>query len=128
MAYVAGAKACKGESAYTRDQAKQLFLKAATSAKLPFIYLSAGVSNDVFTETLELAAESGVKFSGEARREGARGLARGSRREEHQQRERSLESRQPLVQLLTVPQEAEEPKEAGEAEENPTSDYYLVSD
>ena len=64
MAYVAGAKACKGESAYTRDQAKQLFLKAATSAKLPFIYLSAGVSNDVFTETLELAAESGVKFSG----------------------------------------------------------------
>jgi len=64
MAYVAGAKACKGESAYTRDQAKQLFLKAATSAKLPFIYLSAGVSNDVFTETLELAAESGVRFSG----------------------------------------------------------------
>ncbi len=64
MAYVAGAKACKGESAYTRDEAKQLFLKAATSAKLPFIYLSAGVSNDVFSETLELAAESGVKFSG----------------------------------------------------------------
>jgi len=64
MAYVAGTKACKGESAYTRDQAKQHFLKAATSAKLPFIYLSAGVSNDVFSETLELAAESGVKFSG----------------------------------------------------------------
>jgi tagatose 1,6-diphosphate aldolase len=64
MAYVAGAKACKGESAYTHDQAKQYFLKAAASAKLPFIYLSAGVSNDVFSETLELAAESGVKFSG----------------------------------------------------------------
>jgi tagatose 1,6-diphosphate aldolase len=64
MAFVAGTKACKGESAYTRDQAKQHFLKAAASAKLPFIYLSAGVSNDVFTETLELAAESGVKFSG----------------------------------------------------------------
>jgi tagatose 1,6-diphosphate aldolase len=64
MAYVAGTKACKGESAYTRDEAKQHFLKAATSAKLPFIYLSAGVSNDVFSETLELAAESGVKFSG----------------------------------------------------------------
>ncbi len=64
MAYVAGAKACKGESAYTRAEAKELFLKAATSAKLPFIYLSAGVSNDVFSETLELAAESGVKFSG----------------------------------------------------------------
>jgi tagatose 1,6-diphosphate aldolase len=64
MAYVAGTKACKGESAYTRDEAKQHFLRAATSAKLPFIYLSAGVSNDVFSETLELAAESGVKFSG----------------------------------------------------------------
>jgi tagatose 1,6-diphosphate aldolase len=64
MAFVAGTRSCKGESAYTRDQAKELFLKAAASAKLPFIYLSAGVSNDVFTETLELAAESGVKFSG----------------------------------------------------------------
>jgi tagatose 1,6-diphosphate aldolase len=64
MAFVAGTKSCKGDSAYTRDQAKELFLKAAQSAKLPFIYLSAGVSNDVFTETLELAAESGVKFSG----------------------------------------------------------------
>jgi tagatose 1,6-diphosphate aldolase len=64
MAFVAGTKACKGESAYTREQAKEHFLKAATSAKLPFIYLSAGVSNDVFSETLELAAESGVKFSG----------------------------------------------------------------
>ena len=30
----------------------------------PFIYLSAGVSNAEFTETLELAAESGVKFNG----------------------------------------------------------------
>jgi tagatose 1,6-diphosphate aldolase len=64
MAFVAGTKACKGESAYTRDEAKKHFLKAAESAKLPFIYLSAGVSNDVFIETLELAAESGVKFSG----------------------------------------------------------------
>jgi len=64
MAFVAGTKACKGESAYTRDQAKEHFLKAAAAAKLPFIYLSAGVSNDVFTETLELAADSGVKFSG----------------------------------------------------------------
>ncbi len=64
MAFVAGTKSCKGESAYTRDEAKEHFLRAATAAKRPFIYLSAGVSNDVFTETLELAAESGVKFSG----------------------------------------------------------------
>jgi tagatose 1,6-diphosphate aldolase len=64
MAFVAGSKACKGESAYTRDQAKEYFRKAAQSAKKPFIYLSAGVNNDVFIETLELAAESGVDFSG----------------------------------------------------------------
>jgi tagatose 1,6-diphosphate aldolase len=64
MAYVAGSKACKGESAYTRDQAKDFFRKAAAVAKKPFIYLSAGVSNDVFNESLELAAESGTNFSG----------------------------------------------------------------
>ena len=33
-------------------------------AKKPFIYLSAGVSNDVFNESLELAAEAGTNFSG----------------------------------------------------------------
>jgi tagatose 1,6-diphosphate aldolase len=64
MAFVAGTKACKGESAYTRDQAKEHFRRAAATAKKPFIYLSAGVSNEVFSETLELAAESGVNFAG----------------------------------------------------------------
>jgi tagatose 1,6-diphosphate aldolase len=64
MAYVAGSKANKGESAYTRDQAKEYFQRAAAAAKKPFIYLSAGVSNDVFNETLELTSEAGVNFSG----------------------------------------------------------------
>lgn len=64
MKYVAGTKSCKGESAYTRDEAKDLFRKAAAVAQRPFIYLSAGVTNDVFNETLELAAEAGVNFSG----------------------------------------------------------------
>ena len=67
MAFVAGSKANKGEPgtfAYTRDQAKEHFRRAAAAAKKPFIYLSAGVNNDVFAETLELAAESGVEFSG----------------------------------------------------------------
>src|SRR5271154_7108074 len=64
MAFVAGSKACKGDAAYTRDQAKELFRRAAAAAKKPFIYLSAGVNNDVFAETLDLAAESGVEFSG----------------------------------------------------------------
>jgi tagatose 1,6-diphosphate aldolase len=64
MTFVAGSKANKGESAYTRDEAKEHFRRAAAAAKKPFIYLSAGVSNDVFLETLELASEAGVNFSG----------------------------------------------------------------
>ena len=64
MAFVKGTAACKGESVYTREEAKDHFRKAAAVAKKPFIYLSAGVSNETFTETLELAAESGVNFSG----------------------------------------------------------------
>jgi tagatose 1,6-diphosphate aldolase len=64
MAYVGGTRACKGESVYSRDQAKDHFRRAAAVAKKPFIYLSAGVSNDTFNETLELAAEAGVNFSG----------------------------------------------------------------
>ncbi len=64
MAFVKGAKSCKGDSAYSRDQAKEYFRRAAAAAKKPFIYLSAGVDNDVFAEALELAAESDVNFSG----------------------------------------------------------------
>jgi tagatose 1,6-diphosphate aldolase len=65
MKFVEGAKAFAGKgTAYTRDEAKKLFLDAAKVATKPFIYLSAGVSNAEFTESLELAAESGVKFAG----------------------------------------------------------------
>jgi tagatose 1,6-diphosphate aldolase len=64
MAFVKGTRSCKGDSAYTRDEAKDHFRKAAAAAKKPFIYLSAGVSNDTFTETLDLASETGVNFSG----------------------------------------------------------------
>jgi tagatose 1,6-diphosphate aldolase len=65
MKFVEGAAANKtGEVAYTRDEAKALFLKAAEASTKPFIYLSAGVSNAEFTESLALAGESGVRFSG----------------------------------------------------------------
>jgi tagatose 1,6-diphosphate aldolase len=64
MAYVQGSKASRGEFAYTRDQAKEHFKRAAAAAKKPFIYLSAGVDNDVFAETLDLVSESNVNFSG----------------------------------------------------------------
>lgn len=65
MKFVEGAAANKtGEVAYTREQAKALFLKAAEASTKPFIYLSAGVSNAEFTESLALAGESGVRYSG----------------------------------------------------------------
>ena len=64
MEYVEGTRANKGESAYTRAEALDLFRAAAAETTLPFIYLSAGVSNPVFIETLELAGESGVAFNG----------------------------------------------------------------
>ena len=64
MKFVEGAKAFAGERAYTRDEAKKLFLDAAKAATKPFIYLSAGVSNAEFTESLALASESGVRYAG----------------------------------------------------------------
>jgi tagatose 1,6-diphosphate aldolase len=64
MAFVKGTRSCKGDFAYTRDEAKSYFRTAAVAAKKPFIYLSAGVSNDTFTETIDLASETGVNFSG----------------------------------------------------------------
>jgi len=64
MEFVAGTKAFKGEAAYSRKEAMQHFLDAAAVTTKPFIYLSAGVSNPVFIETLELAGESGVAYNG----------------------------------------------------------------
>jgi tagatose 1,6-diphosphate aldolase len=64
MKFVEGAKSFKGPAAYTRQEAMDFFRKAADVATKPFIYLSAGVSNSEFTEALELAAESAVKFNG----------------------------------------------------------------
>jgi tagatose 1,6-diphosphate aldolase len=64
MEFVEGTKAFKGEKAYTRKEALQHFRDAETMTHKPYIYLSAGVSNPVFIETLELAGESGTKFNG----------------------------------------------------------------
>src|SRR5712692_10313779 len=64
MKFVEGAKVYAGKTVYSKKEAADLFLKAAAVATKPFIYLSAGVSNAEFTEALELAAESGVKFNG----------------------------------------------------------------
>ncbi|MBW4027935.1 tagatose 1,6-diphosphate aldolase [Acidipila rosea] len=64
MEYVSGTRAFKGVQAYTRAEALEHFRTSASSTHKPFIYLSAGVSNPVFIETLELAIESGTSFNG----------------------------------------------------------------
>jgi tagatose 1,6-diphosphate aldolase len=64
MKYVEGTKAFTGQKAYTKKEAIDLFHQAASVVNKPFIYLSAGVSNNEFSETLELAGETGVKFNG----------------------------------------------------------------
>jgi tagatose 1,6-diphosphate aldolase len=64
MTYVDGTKAFKGTKVWSRAEVKAAFQAAAAVARKPFIYLSAGVSNEVFTETLELAAEANVPWCG----------------------------------------------------------------
>jgi tagatose 1,6-diphosphate aldolase len=64
LRFVEGTNAFGGTRAYSRAEARDFFRRAAGVATRPFIYLSAGVSNAEFTESLELAAESGVKFAG----------------------------------------------------------------
>ena len=65
MAYVQGSKANKtGEVAYTKAEALRHFAEASKATSKPFIYLSAGVNDDVFRESLELAAEAGANFNG----------------------------------------------------------------
>jgi tagatose 1,6-diphosphate aldolase len=64
MKFVEGAKSFAGQKAYSKQEAMEHFRAAASVTKKPFIYLSAGVSNAEFNESLALAAEAGVKFNG----------------------------------------------------------------
>lgn len=62
--YVEGSSVYKGQKAYTHDEALKHFREAAAVAGKPFIYLSAGVSNAQFTESLKMASEAGTDYSG----------------------------------------------------------------
>ena len=64
MKFVEGAKSFGGQKAYSKEEAMEHFRHAASVATKPFIYLSAGVSNGEFNESLALAAEAKVKFNG----------------------------------------------------------------
>ena len=62
--YVLGSSVYKGQAAYSRQQALDWYRRAADVAQKPFIYLSAGVSNEQFVESLHMAAEAGTDYSG----------------------------------------------------------------
>ncbi|MGT2648602.1 tagatose-bisphosphate aldolase [Streptococcus uberis] len=62
MNYVEGF--AEGEAVFTREEAARAFKEQEAASHLPYIYLSAGVSAELFQETLVFAAESGAKFNG----------------------------------------------------------------
>jgi tagatose 1,6-diphosphate aldolase len=62
--FVEGSSVYKGQKAYTRAEALDYFRKAAGVAAKPFIYLSAGVGNAQFVESLNMATEAGTDYSG----------------------------------------------------------------
>lgn len=62
--FVEGSSVFKGQAAYTRAEALNYYRQAAEVATKPFIYLSAGVSNAQFVESLNMAAEAGTTYSG----------------------------------------------------------------
>ncbi len=62
--FMQGSRAFAGSAAYTKSEVMGFFREAASAARRPFIFLSAGVTDQVFIETLEVAAEAGTGFSG----------------------------------------------------------------
>lgn len=64
MKFTEGTKAFQGQKAYSRKEALEFYRRAAAAADHPFIYLSAGVSDEEFRESLELANEAGVPYNG----------------------------------------------------------------
>jgi tagatose 1,6-diphosphate aldolase len=62
--FVAGSAVFKGQKAYSRSDALKHFRDASAAASRPFIYVSAGVGNAHFTESLRMAGEAGSAYSG----------------------------------------------------------------
>jgi tagatose 1,6-diphosphate aldolase len=61
---VESSRSFAGDVAYTMQEALGHYRATAETTKLPFIYLSAGVSDAEFRESLELASEAGVSYNG----------------------------------------------------------------
>jgi tagatose 1,6-diphosphate aldolase len=64
LRFAEGSPSAGKEILYRHSDVIEHYRRAASAARIPFIYLSEGVSNKTFQFALELAAEAGVKFSG----------------------------------------------------------------
>lgn len=64
MNFVESASLPRSQALYSRAEAQSYFRRASQAALLPFIYLSEGVSNEMFADALAIAAEAGSMFSG----------------------------------------------------------------
>ncbi|GBD66337.1 tagatose-bisphosphate aldolase [Tetragenococcus halophilus] len=62
MEFVAGYS--NGEVVYSQDEAADYFVDQTNVTDLPFIFLSAGVSAELFRDTLRFAKEAGSTFNG----------------------------------------------------------------
>ena len=49
---------------YSKEEAKQYFVEQSEATELPFIFLSAGVSDKMFQDTLKFAHDAGSQFNG----------------------------------------------------------------
>ena len=54
----------EGEVVYSKEEAAKAFKEQSDHTDLPFIFLSAGVTMELFNQTLEFASEAGSKFNG----------------------------------------------------------------
>lgn len=52
------------EPVFSRKEAAEFYRTSSEKSRLPFIYLSGGVTNEQFVETLHFAKEAGARFSG----------------------------------------------------------------
>ena len=64
MKFVEGPGVPRERALYTRAEAREHFRHASEVSMLPFIYLSEGVSNEMFIDALELAGEADSGFVG----------------------------------------------------------------
>lgn len=54
----------KGQEVYSQEEARRYFKEQSEATHLPFIFLSAGVSAELFQETVSFAKQAGSTFNG----------------------------------------------------------------